>query len=286
MTKITKVTKKNPHPFVKWAGGKRQLSEIIRSLIPNKYNTYFEPLIGGGAILFELLPRKAVINDYNKELINTYEVIRDFPNKLITLLQIHSYNNSEEYFYEIRSMDRSKDFNSLSSVQKAARFIYLNKTCFNGLYRVNRSNQFNVPYGRYKNPNIVDSDNIKKCSEYFNSNDIKILDGDYQDALKLADEDDFIYLDPPYVPISKTSSFTSYTDIDFIIKDQIELKNQCDLLTKNKIKFLLSNSHNDFIIDLYKDYEIIEVNANRSINSNSSKRGEVKEVLIRNYGDN
>lgn len=283
---MKKITTINPHPFVKWAGGKRQLAKTIKSLIPNDYNTYIEPLIGGGAILFELLPKKAIINDYNEELMNAYNVIKNYPNKLITLLQIHSYNNNEEYFYEIRSMDRSKDYDSLSSIQKAARFIYLNKTCYNGLFRVNKSNQFNAPYGRYKNPNIADSENIIRCSNYFNLNDINILNGDYRETIKLAEEGDFIYLDPPYFPISKTSSFTSYTDVDFNTNDQIELKNQCDLLTKNKVKFLLSNSHHDFILDLYKDYEIIEVNANRSINSKGSKRGEVKEVLIRNYGYN
>lgn len=283
MTENIKI--KKAKPFVKWVGGKRQLANQIISLAPKKYNTYFEPLVGGGAIFFALEPQNAVINDSNSELMNTYKVIKDNPNALITFLQIHELKNNEDYFYEIRSMDRNKDYDSISDIEKAARTIYLNKTCYNGLYRVNKSNQFNAPYGKYKNPVIVDYDNILACSNYLNKADVKIFDGDYKDVLTLANKDDFVYLDPPYLPISKTSSFTSYTANNFNQDEQIELKKQCDRLNEEGIRFLLSNSYSEIIMELYKDYEIIIVNARRVINSDPSKRGEIREVLIKNYAN-
>lgn len=283
MTENIKI--KKAKPFVKWVGGKRQLANQIISLAPKKYNTYFEPLVGGGAIFFALEPQNAVINDSNKELMNTYKIIKDNPNELITFLQIHELKNNEDYFYEIRSMDRNKDYDSISDIEKAARTIYLNKTCYNGLYRVNKLNQFNAPYGKYKNPVIVDYDNILACSNFLNKADVKIFDGDYKDVLTLANKDDFVYLDPPYLPISKTSSFTSYTANNFNLDEQIELKNQCDRLNEEGIRFLLSNSYNEIIMELYKDYEIIIVNARRVINSDPSKRGEIREVLIKNYAN-
>lgn len=283
MTENIKI--KKAKPFVKWVGGKRQLANQIISLAPKKYNTYFEPLVGGGAIFFALEPQNAVINDSNSELMNTYKVIKDNPNALITFLQIHELKNNEDYFYEIRSMDRNKDYDSISDIEKAARTIYLNKTCYNGLYRVNKSNQFNAPYGKYKNPVIVDYDNILACSNYLNKANVKIFDGDYKNVLTLANKDDFVYLDPPYLPISKTSSFTSYTANNFNLDEQIELKNQCDRLNEEGIRFLLSNSYSEIIMELYKDYEIIIVNARRVINSDPSKRGEIREVLIKNYAN-
>ncbi|WP_262121273.1 DNA adenine methylase [Anaerococcus sp. Marseille-Q5996] len=273
----------NIYPFVKWVGGKRQLANKINKLIPENYNCYFEPFVGGGAILFSLQPKKAIINDYNEELINTYRVIRDNPEQLITFLEIHEIRNNEDYFYEIRSLDRNDDYKYISDIEKAARTIYLNKTCFNGLYRVNSLNQFNAPYGKYKKPKIVDYKNIIACSNYLNDAQITISSGDYKDSIKVANENDFIYLDPPYLPVSKTSNFTSYTKNNFKYDEQIDLKNECDKLTEKGIKFLLSNSYSDIILDLYRDYEIITVDAKRAINSDPTKRGKVKEVLIRNY---
>ena len=238
-------------PILKWVGGKRQLLDIINPLIPKKISTYVEPFVGGGAVLFDLKPKKAIINDYNEELINVYKVIKSFPEKLLLLLEHHKKNNNEDYFYEIRSLDREDIYKDMTEVERAARIIYLNKTCYNGLFRVNQAGQFNTPYGRYKNPNIVNRPTIKGMSIYFNNNDIKIMAGDYRQALKGLRKGAFVYFDPPYLPISSSSSFTGYTDGGFDLDDQIELKEQCDKLNKRGIKFLLSNSDHKIIRDLY-----------------------------------
>lgn len=270
-------------PVVKWVGGKRQLLDDIIPLLPQHFSTYVEPFVGGGALLFEIQPKKAIVNDLNHELINLYNVIKDNPNELLLLLEEHELNNSEEYFYQIRALDRSESYNEISDIEKAARIIYLNKTCYNGLFRVNQSGQFNSPYGKYKNPNIVNKPVVLAMANYFQNNNIKLLNGDYKLALKKLRKGAFVYFDPPYMPISSSSSFTGYTENGFDKKQQIELKEECDKLNSRGIKFLLSNSDHPFIRDLYKDYEIITVKAKRSINSNSNKRGEINEVLVRNY---
>lgn len=270
-------------PVVKWVGGKRQLLNDIIPLLPDHFSTYVEPFVGGGALLFEIQPKKAIVNDLNHELINLYKVIKDNPNELLLLLEEHELNNSEEYFYQIRALDRSKSYDDMSDVEKAARIIYLNKTCYNGLFRVNQSGQFNSPYGKYKNPNIVNKPVVLAMANYFQNNNITLLNGDYKMALKKLRKGAFVYFDPPYMPISSSSSFTGYTENGFDKKQQIELKEECDKLNSRGIKFLLSNSDHPFIRDLYKDYEIITVRAKRSINSNSNKRGEINEVLVRNY---
>lgn len=269
-------------PVVKWVGGKRQLLDKILPLIP-KHSTYVEPFVGGAAVLFELQPTKAIINDYNHELINVYKIIKSNPEELINTLEKHRELNTKEYFYEIRSLDRDPSFNTLTDIEKAARIIYLNKTCFNGLYRVNLSGQFNTPYGKYKNPNIVNASTIRAVSKYFNKDTIKILSGDYKDSLKGLRKGAFVYFDPPYVPISTSSSFTGYTEGGFSLKNQEELKEQCDKLNARGINFLLSNSDCEFIRELYKDYNIITVKAKRNINRNGSDRGEINEVLVMNY---
>ena len=258
------------------------LSEIS-PLLPKNITTYVEPFVGGGAVLFDLQPKKAVINDFNKELINTYKVVKESPNELLELLKIHDKNNCEDYYYEIRALDRTDDFESMSDVAKAARIIYLNKTCFNGLYRVNQAGQFNSPYGKYKNPNIINEPAILAMSNYFNNNNIKIIQGDYKDALKNLRKGAFVYFDPPYMPISTSSSFTGYTEGGFGEKEQIELKKECDKLNARGIKFMISNSDHPLIRELYKDYYIKIVQARRSINSKGNKRGEINEVLVRNY---
>lgn len=281
------MTKKNilVSPILKWVGGKRQLLDEIRPLIPKKYSAYVEPFVGGGAVLFDLQPKKAIINDLNKELINVYEVVKDNVEELIEHLEIHNEKNEEEYFYEIRKLDRSEDFETMDKIQKAARIIYLNKTCYNGLYRVNSSGQFNSPYGRYKNPNIVNSATLRAVSKFFNNNDILISNGDYKETLKNLEKDAFVYLDPPYMPISTSSSFTGYTEGGFGLKQQEELKKECDKLNERGIKFILSNSDCKTIRELYEDsYNIKIVKAKRSINSKANKRGEINEVLIYNYG--
>src|SRR5699024_4468992 len=198
-------------------------------------------------------------------------------------LEIHDEKNSSEYFYEVRSLDRKNSYLKLSNIERAARIIYLNKTCYNGLFRVNRAGQFNTPYGKYKSPNIINEPVIKAMSTYFNKNKIKIMQGDYKLALKGLRKGAFVYFDPPYLPISSSSSFTGYTEGGFTLTDQEELKEQCDILNQKGIKFLLSNSEHNLIKDLYKEYNITTVKAKRAINSKGNKRGEINEVLIRNY---
>ncbi len=276
------VTNKLVRPFLKWAGGKRQLiPEITGNYLPAKYDTYYEPFLGGGAILFELQPKKAVVNDSNSELINCYKVIRDSLDELMEDLKRHE--NNENYYYDIRDWDRIKNYNKKTTIQRASRIIFLNKTCYNGLFRVNSQGQFNVPFGRYKKPNILDEAVLKAVSHYLNNNDIKILNGDFEDAVKDARAGDFIYFDPPYDPISNTASFTGYDVNGFNQDEQIRLKNTVDDLHKRGCKILLSNADTEFIFDLYnKDYRIEKVCATRAINSNALKRGKVQEVLVMN----
>jgi len=270
-------------PFLKWAGGKRQLMPEIREMLPDGVTThpYYEPFIGGGALFFELLPKRAVINDYNEELINVYTVIRDNPSELIEDLKRHK--NTAEYFYKIRAIDRQPLFSNLTRIERASRIIYLNKTCYNGLYRVNNAGEFNSPFGRYKNPNIVNEPVIKAVSKYLNSSQIQISSCDYALILKDIPTDSFVYLDPPYHPISESSSFTGYVQGGWNEEDQLRLRDVCNRLRDNDIKFLLSNSASDFIREIYSDYNIHIVQAKRSVNSNSSRRGQVDEFLIRNY---
>jgi DNA adenine methylase len=275
-------------PFLKWAGGKRQLLPEIVKYVPKRISkhTYYEPFIGGGALLFQLQPPKAVINDSNKELINCYKVIKDSLDELMEELSKDKYSNSETSYYEMRDLDRStKKYASLSEVEKAARIIYLNKTCYNGLFRVNSQGQFNVPFGRYKNPNFLDDAVLRAVNKYLNSNDITLLNQDFAEAVKDANRGDFVYLDPPYDPVSETASFTGYDVNGFNRDEQKRLKKVFDDLNKRGCKVMLSNSCTDFILDLYKDYQdtIIKVMATRSINSNALKRGRVDEVLVLNY---
>lgn len=269
-------------PFLKWVGGKRQLISDISPLLPSKISTYYEPFIGGGALLFHLQPKKAVINDYNSELINTYEVIRDNVEDLI--IDLAKHKNEKDYFYEMRAKDRQYNFNELSDIERASRVLYLNKTCFNGLYRVNKSGEFNTPFGSYKNPNIVNEPVLRAVSAYLNQNDIKILNVDFEQAVKGARKGAFVYFDPPYDPVSKSSNFTGYIEGGFGADEQERLRDICVDLDKKGVKFLLSNSATCFMKDLYKDFEIIEVNAKRHINSVGTKRGFVAEILVRNYG--
>ncbi|NEP10387.1 MAG: DNA adenine methylase [Symploca sp. SIO2C1] len=271
-------------PFLKWAGGKRQLISIIQDFVPKKYTEYYEPFVGAGAVLFSIQPTQAVINDTNSELINCYRVIRDKPEELLTLCQHYKDNHSKEHYYKLRAQDRNDDFKYLSPVQKAARIIYLNKTCFNGLFRVNSSGQFNVPYGNYSNPSIAQYSVIKAVSAYLNQADVRILEGDFEQAVATAKKGDFIYFDPPYHPISDTSFFTGYSVNGFGEKEQTRLRDTCDRLSDRGCQILLSNSAAPLIKSLYNDsrYEIVEVKASRAINAVSSKRGKISELLIYN----
>lgn len=269
-------------PFVKWVGGKRQLMKEIEKYIPSHFSRYYEPFVGGGAVLFHLQPKNAVINDRNAELINLYRVIKSHPDELIEDLKGHK--NDEEYFYDTRLLDREKNtYSELTDIQRASRIIYLNKTCYNGLFRVNNAGEFNAPFGRYKNPAIVNANTIKAVSHYLSKNNVQILNTDYKKSLANIRKDAFVYFDPPYDPVSDSANFTGYTKNGFSKRDQVKLKELCDKLHAKGVKFLLSNSSTEFILDLYKDYNIIPVNAKRAINSNASGRGEVTEVLVRNY---
>lgn len=268
-------------PFLKWVGGKRQLMPAITKMMPKKFTNYYEPFVGGGAVLFHTQPKKAVINDLNEDLINVYKIIKDKPEELIANLKTHK--NKSEYFYDIRILDRTVGFENLSNIKKASRVIYLNKTCYNGLYRVNNSGEFNSPFGRYKNPNIVNDITIRAVSKYLNDNKIQILNTDYEEVLENAEKGSFVYFDPPYHPVSKSSNFTGYIQGGFDMYDQIRLRDLCIKLDKKGIKFMLSNSAVQLIEDTYKEFNITYVKSNRSINSNGKKRGEVDEVIIRNY---
>lgn len=270
-------------PVVKWVGGKRQLMNEITPLLPKRITSYCEPFLGGGAVLFSIQPSKAIVNDLNGDLITVYETIRDDVESLIDDLKKHE--NTSEYFYAIRDMDRDKNtYQSMTKVERASRLIYLNKTCFNGLFRVNSSGEFNSPFGHYKNPNIVNEPVLRAVNKYLTANDVKFYNEDFSVTLKRVNKGGFVYLDPPYDPVSDTASFTGYNKGGFDRTEQIRLKQCCDELTQRGIKFMLSNSSTDFIKELYRDYDISVVQAKRAINSNANKRGVVEEVLIRNYG--
>lgn len=271
-------------PILKWAGGKRQLLPEISKYIPKRITTYYEPFVGGGAVLFDIQPPKAIINDINSELINLYQVVKDNVDDLIEDLKRH--RNEANYFYEVRAWDRDLGFYSgLSNVERASRVHYLNKTCYNGLFRVNQAGQFNAPFGRYKNPNIINEVTLRAVSKYFNEANIIFKNTDFEDAVKGIRKGAFVYFDPPYDPVSDSANFTGYSMGGFDREEQKRLKKLCDRLNKRGIKFMLSNAATDFILDLYneEDYRIEIIQAKRVINSNGGARGEVDEVLVRNY---
>ncbi|MDD5639205.1 MAG: DNA adenine methylase [Candidatus Pacebacteria bacterium] len=279
--------KEKPKPFVKWVGGKRQLLEqfkIMNLYPPERFNPligrYFEPFVGGGAVFFDLLPRRAFLSDLNIELVITYNVIKNDVDSLISSLK--RYKNEKEYFLKIRA----KKVENLSDIEIASRFIYLNRTCFNGLYRVNSKGEFNVPFAGNKNPLICDETNLRRVSKTLKH--VEIRNQDYKIVLKKARKGDFIYFDPPYYPLTKTSSFTSYTKETFLDKEQIELRDVFVELTNRGCFVMLSNSDTSFINKIYsevknKKIKINKVYAGRAINSNASKRGKILEVLITNY---
>ncbi|MBU4536894.1 DNA adenine methylase [Patescibacteria group bacterium] len=278
--------KNKPRPFVKWVGGKRQLLKQFRLMKlypPKNFNPtkskYFEPFVGGGAVFFDLLPQKAVLSDMNEELVITYNVIKKDVKDLIQSLKKHK--NTKEYFLKLRAKDPKK----LSDIETASRFIYLNKTGFNGMYRVNKSGGFNVPFAYYKNPLICDEENLLKNNKALKN--IKIIKRDFKSVLKEAVKGDFIYFDPPYYPLNKTASFVGYTANGFLEKQQEELRDTFFELHKRGCFVMLSNSNTDFIKKLYRGLDekikVHKVDANRMINSDASKRGKIKEVLVINY---
>ena len=270
-------------PFVKWVGGKRQLLLSIRPLLPMRISRYYEPFLGGGAVLFDLQPSLAVVNDFNAELINCYLVVRNLPEELLAACLLHP--NTSEHFYQVREMDRSEKFALMTPVERAARLLYLNKTCFNGLFRVNSQGQFNVPFGDYKNPVIAEPTVIKAVSRYLNTARVDFRRGDFAEAVWDAGQDDFVYFDPPYDPVSDTSSFTGYSIDGFSRDEQRRLKEVCDDLTQRGVRVLLSNSDTPFIRELFSgdEYTIRTVQARRNINSVATGRGRVDEVFVLNY---
>ena len=270
-------------PFTKWTGGKRKLLPILKENLPPKYNRYFEPFIGGGALFFEIAPKNAVINDFNSELINAYIQIKDDPDMLLKLLKEHKQKNSKEYYLEVRSFDRDDRINRMTDVERAARILYMLRVDFNGLYRVNSKNQFNVPYGKYKNPKIVDENTIYEISRYLNKNQISILNVDFEEAVKEVSMGDFVYFDPPYIPLTETSSFTSYTHEGFSFEDQVRLRDLVVELDKRGAYVMLSNSSSPLSYELYKEFNLHEVSAVRTNGASTSSRGKIKELLVTNY---
>lgn len=268
-----------PKPFIKWAGGKTQLLPHLLERIPRKYDRYFEPFIGGGALFFKVTPSKGYISDINPELINAYQIIKSDVESLIEDLKKHIYD--KDYYYELRNVDRTTEFKNWSSVKKASRLIALNKSCFNGLYRVNSKGHFNVPFGRHKNPKLVDAFNLRECSKALK--DTKIVLGSFDLIQQDVQKGDFVYFDPPYAPLNITSSFTSYSKEGFDHKMQEKLRDFCVSLDYKGVKFMVSNSSASLILDLYQNFHISFVEATRAINSKGNKRGKIKEVIVTNY---
>ena len=275
-----------PKPFVKWVGGKRQIMRELENNFPKQFETYHEPFLGGGAVMFNLLtkePRLSCnVSDFNSDLILAYVTIRDKLDKLVKSLENHSKNyhkDSTEYYYEVRKQEPKQQ------IEKVSRLIFLNRTCFNGLYRVNKKGQFNVPLGRYTNPNIINKENLTVVSKILQSKKIKISCRDFEAILDDTKKGDLVYFDPPYQPVSNTANFTSYTHRDFTEDDLERLADLADHLNSKGCYVLLSNSNSKTVKDFFskKHWKISSIDANRAINSNAQKRTGHKEIIIKNY---
>jgi DNA adenine methylase len=283
--RINSVYAQRYQPFIKWVGGKRGLLKQLLPLFPKEFKNYHEPFLGGGAVFFELYSlgylkdKKIYLSDINFELINTYSVVKNNPIDLISNLEIYKEKHSKDFYYEMRALDREDGFLKTSELERATRFIYLNKTCFNGLYRVNKKGYFNTPIGSYKNPNIADKDIILSASSALQN--AVITNQSFVKVIENSNKDDLVYFDPPYYPLNATSSFTAYDSNCFLEDAQFELFEVFDTLSDKEVKVLHSNSDTDFIKDLYGKYNINLVIANRFINSKSNGRGKINEVLIR-----
>lgn len=264
-----------PRPFLKWAGGKSKLIQQYIKFFPEEFNTYYEPFLGGGAVFFHLQPNNAVLTDINTELINVYCCVRDRVESLIETLNEHQEKHNKDYYYLIRAEKYETE------IKRAARIIYLNKTCFNGLYRENSQGKFNVPMGKYKNPPICQPDLLRSVSAALQFKEIKVRS--FEKVLNEAKKGDFVYFDPPYHPISATSNFTGYSRDSFSEKDQIRLRDVFAELAILGVKVMLSNSDCELIRELYNNFNIHQVLAARSINSNASKRGKISELLVTSY---
>ncbi len=275
----------NAKPIVKWAGGKRQLIDKLLEHMPKQFNNYFEPFIGGGALLFEVMPKNATINDVNIELLSIYRCLanNEWFNLMLLDLEEHEKNHSEEYYYKVREEDRDPSFEKLPIWKRASRAIYLNKSCFNGLYRVNSNGYFNVPSGKKKTVKTYDKENIIKLHNYFMNENITILEGDFVKAVQNVKPGDFVYFDPPYDPFEDKDSFTSYTKYNFSKEDQKRLANLFKDLSNKGVYVMVSNHNTKYINELYAGFNINVVDAKRMINADSNGRGNVEEVIITNY---
>lgn len=272
-------TQQSLRPFLKWAGGKQRLIPQYQDYFPDLQanNHYFEPFIGGGAIFFHFQPTPATLADRNSTLMEVYQAVQQDVEAVIAALRPH--RNESDYFYEVRARDVKK----LTLAERAARIIYLNKTCYNGLFRENAKGKFNSPFGRYKNPNICNEERLRDASDVLQ--DVVLMAADFEDVVETAVAGDFIYFDPPYAPLTATSNFTSYDKHGFAIADQMRLAETIAKLTKRKCKVMLSNSTAPIVYELYDraPYRLVEMQARRNINSNASRRGPIKELLILNY---
>lgn len=267
-----------PTPILKWAGGKGQLLSQMARYFPNDYGKYFEPFLGGGAVFFHLLPKEALLSDSNPDLIQVYEAVRDDPDGLMAALRSHRMRPvTEQYFYRVRKQDPRQ----LSRLERAARMVFLNKTCFNGLYRVNSKGEFNVPFGRYRNPALYVEANIRAASSALKG--VELLAVDFREACKLPRRGDFVYIDPPYQPLSKTAAFTDYTREGFGEQDQRDLAEAFRRLDRRGCKVMLSNSATPMLRDLYREFESVTLKAKRAINCKGTDRGAIDELLVMNY---
>lgn len=279
-----KLASKSVKPFLKWAGGKQKLLAQYDAYFPMNFDRYFEPFVGGGAVFFHLwstgrLYEKVFLFDHNEQLVDAYQAVRDKLEELIGFLTIHRKRHSKEYYYQIRDLDRQNV--NLGDVERAARTIYLNKTCYNGLYRVNGKGEFNVPMGSYKNPKILYDNVLRSANAALQEVCVEVKD--FRDIVHYAQAGDFLYFDPPYDPVSKTASFTNYTAASFRDEDQRDLAHIFALLAEKGCLCMLSNSYTPFVLDLYRKFRIETVKANRAINSNPNGRGDIQEVVVLNY---
>ncbi|HET6591173.1 MAG TPA: Dam family site-specific DNA-(adenine-N6)-methyltransferase [Candidatus Nitrosocosmicus sp.] len=282
--------KTNTTSFLKWAGGKKRLVSLLDKLSPDNIDKYYEPFLGSGAFFYHLIQTrkqfKAILSDSNPQLINTYRVVRDNVQELVEILKNHQknyYEKREKYYYLIRDNHSNNGDNKYNNIEMAGKFIFLNKTCYNGLYRVNKIGNFNVPHGRYFNPKICNKEKLMECSRLLNLADVEIRCDVYKNTIAKCQKDDFIYLDPPYFPVSRTANFTDYTKESFGIQQHTELANEFDRLDTIGARVLLSNSNSDYIKDLYKDHHILKVRSQRNINCDATGRKDHFDLLVTNY---
>ena len=273
---------KQPTPLVKWLGGKCRVLKELREFYPKEFSCYYEPFLGGGSVLYDVAPQKAIVSDPNAELINAHNVVQSDVKTLIAMLENHAKLNTKEYYLTIRALDREVGFSDkFSPAQRAARFIYLNKTGFNGLHRLNKKGENNVPYGSYSNPLIVNEDNLKSLHAWINFRKIRFMASHYKIMLNsIQDSGNFIYLDPPYTPTSSTSSFVGYDKGGFSLNDQKEVRDMAQKLDENGNFVMLSNSDTSITRELYKDMDIHPISVRRSVSAASASRINVGELII------